>query len=112
MQRCPRCDRSHSGPCGIPRIGVRIGMSGRTRPTQDTSFDVQPFKPKGKRPATRPSVNNTVQAQVIAQARSREKELQEILRGIPFDLPVYNTVMDRLDKVQRIIELMEKERVR
>ena len=111
MRRCLRCDRYHSGMCGIPRIGVRIGISGRNRPTQDTSFDVQPFKPKGKRHPIRPSVNNTVQAEAIAQARSQEKELQKILRGTPFDLPVYNTIMDRLDKVQRLIELLQKKEI-
>jgi len=85
---------------------------GRTHQVTDTSFDIQPFTPEGKRRTIRPSVNNIVQVEVIAQAQSREKELQEILRGIPFDLPVYDTVMERLDKVQRIIEFLQKERVR
>ena len=109
MPRCPRCDRYHSGVCGIPRMAARIG---RTRQVTDSSFDMQPFTPEGKRRTIRPSINNIVQAEVIAQAQSREKELQEILRGIPFDLPVYGTVMDRLDKVQRIIEVLQKETVR
>ena len=47
MTVCSRCGRYHNPPCGIPRIGVRLGMGARPIRTSGESFPIggKPGKP-------------------------------------------------------------------
>jgi len=101
MNRCPKCQRAHSGICGIPPgvtlgFGARVGGSTRSNP---------PIKGK-------PRVNKLgvlVLKEMLRQARTHEKKIADMLKIIPVELPEYDLLLDRLAKVEALILQLNKQ---
>lgn len=98
IRRCPRCSRAHGGICGIPGIGVRIGIGGvgipRRQPT--SAFPIH-TKPKSIRKGT------AVLEKLLMGARIQEKNVAHMLSVIPSNMPEYDLLLDRLAKIEQLI---------
>ena len=103
---CSRCGRNHSGICGIPGIGVRLGMGVRLgvgassrpirRSTGEGSF---PIKTKSKAP----SVTKTHLEHLLRWGQGEEQKCLEMIKHLPPEMKEYTDLLERLDKLSKII---------
>lgn len=110
MASCPRCGRSHSGPiCGIPSIGVRIGIGGaglgKGSPASADSYPIHTV-PKAKR---RLRLTKHGLAEMLDWGLEQEQKCQEMLKTLPSSLPEYDKVLERLDRVKEVIASIRKQ---
>lgn len=99
---CPRCGRSHSGACGIPGNGVRVGagttgvrsVGGRTLVADSYPISVGSGKPKQKTQLTRHGLH-----ELLNWGTEQERGIVETLKVLPPDMPEYQQLLEQLDKV-------------
>jgi len=105
---CPRCGRTHSGVCGIPGIGVRIGIGGvgigGMRRHSDSSHPVH-TKPKTKKTWL---TKHGLEA-MLSWGFDQEKICTEMLKQLSPEMPEYQQILERLDKVMATIEQVKKQ---
>ena len=112
MSLCPRCGRGHRGVCGIPSIGVRIGIGGvgvggarRTSRQPDAyslNADVKP-KPRRRR-LTRHGLE-----EMLDWGMQQERKCKEMLKLLPHSLPEYEEMLGRLDRIMAVNEQVKKQ---
>lgn len=105
---CPKCGRSHSGSvCGIPGIGVRIGIGGiGTARRQSTS--TYPIKTKS---SLKPKIKLTGRGleEMLTWGMAEERKCLEMIKAMPPEMPEYNTVLETLDKAMAVNEQIRKQ---
>jgi len=97
-RQCSRCGRAHSGICGIPGIGVRIGIGGAGIPRRQPAT-ASPIHTKPK--SAKKGVG--VLKKLLEEARIQEKNVAHMMTVIPPELPEFDDLMDRLGKIERLI---------
>ena len=110
MKICPKCQRTHSGICGIPPgvtlgFGARIGGIG----TVTQSENIIKGKPKQKPKSA------SFLMEMLKQARGQEKKISDMLKVGPTELPEFDDLLDRLGKIEELIcqlnwQIIERER--
>ncbi|KPJ52615.1 MAG: hypothetical protein AMJ37_02550 [Dehalococcoidia bacterium DG_18] len=99
---CPRCGRPHSGACGIPSNGVRVGagatavraVGARTLVPDSYPISVGPVKPKQSTQLTK-----RVLHELLNWGVEQERKTVEMLRVLPSEMPEYEQLLEHLDKV-------------
>jgi len=103
---CNRCGRKHSGICGIPSIGVKIGIGGTGIRRSDTTVpDTYPIDTKN--PRRRRKVNNRSLEELLAWGKKEEKRCLEMLKVLPTDLTEYDIILGKLDRLMATIRQIE-----
>lgn len=111
--RCPRCGRGHSGVvCGIPSIGVRIGIggvgiggtrvgglgTGGAAPKQVTKQRASP-----KEAALKSKAKRHLEGMLAWSEGERQKVL-EMLKVIPPEMGEYMQLVERLEKLEQVLK--------
>lgn len=99
---CPRCGRPHSGACGIPGNGIRIGAGttavraagGRALVPDSYPISVSSGKPKQRTQLAKHGLH-----ELLNWGTEQERRIVETLRVLPSDMPEYQQLLERLDKV-------------
>ena len=99
---CPMCGRHHSGLCGIPRIGVKIGagttgaraVRGQT-PVPD-SYSVSARSGKSKQGA---QLAKRSLEELLDWGMEQERNTAQMLKVLPSEMPEYQQLLERLDRV-------------
>ena len=102
MNPCPKCDRNHSGVCGIPAgvtrgFGARVGGVGiggagpRAAPGERTH-------PKAAKPNTR------ILEGMLSQAEGHLGKVMEMLKVLPAEMPEFADLLDRETKLSHLIQ--------
>jgi len=100
---CPKCQRVHSGICGIP-AGVTLGFGARVGGTSQSVTTPKVSKPKGK-PATQPLVLEGL----LKQAQDWKHRLDEVLKVLPLDSPEITQLLDRESKLDSAIKQLSNQ---
>lgn len=107
MSACPRCNRTHSGLCGIPAgvtlgFGARIsgvGIGGVRQKRLGTKVDHG--KPKAAR------IDTVVLEEMLAAGRKQYEKVLEMLKLIPSEMLEYTELLDREGKLTHLIKQIE-----
>ena len=99
---CPRCGRPHSGACGIPRNGIRIGagttavtaVGGRTLVPDSYPISVGSVKPTQRTQLTKHGLH-----ELLNWGTEQERKIVEMLKVLPPDIAEYQQLLEHLDKV-------------
>lgn len=91
---CPRCGRWHRGICGIPpRVAQARGLG---------ASSVFPIATKTRVRARKPT--RKVLEGLLTKAKSWEATVLKTLQATPPALEEYNMLVDRLEKLQHLIQ--------
>lgn len=100
--KCPRCDRGHSGVCGIPAgvslgFGARVGGIGRN--ARQGQFSVA-GKPKAKRLST------AFLERGLTEAKEHYQKVLNLLKVVPKDMlkEEYDMLSDSESKLNYLIK--------
>ena len=102
---CPRCHRQHRGPCGIPPLGVRVGMGlGVGGGVGKPSAYEEPVQAARARAEARGERLLNLRGQqrlkgLLEWGREHEAILTELLAASPSD-----ELMGKLEQVQAVIQ--------
>ena len=105
--RCSRCGRVHSGVCGIPPIGVRIGIGGTgiQRVRQPSSnFPIHTKPKEAAKPFTKHGLEN-----LLAWGLREEQKVKDLLKSIPGDMPEYDELIKKLDQLAYILAQIRRQ---
>ena len=100
-KRCPRCGRHHSGACGIPGVvvGVEAGTIG-ARAAQDRISMPNSFSVRlENKPKQRTSLTKQGLEELLEWGVEQERRMVEMLKVLPSEMPEYQRLLERLDKV-------------
>jgi len=99
---CPRCRRHHSGACGIPSIGVMIGAGTvrvRAEGGRATVPDSYPISASPGKRKQRALPNRGGLEELLVWGMEQEQKIVEMLKVLPPDIPTYQQLLERLDRV-------------
>jgi len=102
---CPRCRRRHTGACGIPGIGVMIGAGTagvRVAGERTMVPDCYPISAKPSKLKQRIRPNRRSLEQLLAWGMEQEQKMVEMLKVLPPDMPTYQQLLERLDRVMEV----------
>ena len=99
---CPRCGRPHSGACGIPGNGVRLGVGmtavravGSRTPVPDSyPISIGSVKPKQRTQLTKRGLH-----ELLNWGMDQERNIVEMLKVLPSEMPEYQQLLEQLDNV-------------
>ena len=103
---CPRCGRQHSGICGIPSIGIRIGIGGTGIRRQETTSNRFPIHTK---PSSRIKLTKHGLEEMLDWGIEQEKKCMNMLKVLPSEMKEYNQILERLDKVWEVNAQIKKQ---
>lgn len=109
---CSRCGREHSGVCGIPSIGVRIGIGGVGIGGQraGSRSDAYPLN-TSSRPKSKPrrKLSHRTLEDILAWGEANEKMVMAVLKALPFELPEYDAALASLEKLQATLTIIRQQ---
>jgi len=104
--KCPKCGRGHSGVCGIPpriTLGFKIGigglggLGGGMRQVSSSSMAIKHGKPKTAKLST------AVLEGLLEEGHKHYKEVTEMLKQLPPNMPEYDQLLDKESKLKSTI---------
>ena len=101
MKQCPRCQRYHSGLCGIPP-GVTLGFGAHNIQKEEQN--------KGRMMnVRRRTMDRGVLDRLLKEARLKEEDIKDLLKVLPAELPEYDLCLDRLAKLESVIGQLNRQ---
>ena len=98
---CPKCQRNHSGICGIP-AGVVLGWGARvSSAARGDSPPVKSAKPKAKPLSTR------VLRGVLTEAKTHHQKVMGLLKIMPSEVEEFTALLDREGTLAALISSLE-----
>jgi len=105
---CPRCGRHHNGVCGIPGVGVKIGIGGvgirRTNSQiNPDAYPIQNVPPKRKKMGS----TRAVLEEMLYWGFNEQQKCLDVLKKLPYELPEYSRVLEEYDKLTAVIHQLK-----
>ena len=112
MGICPRCYRAHSGVCGIPGIGVRIGIGGTGiggARTSSRQSDVYPLHSEAKAKPKKRKLTKHGLEEMLDWGMEQEQKCRGMLKVLPPELPEYQQLLEKLEQVIAVNEQVRRQ---
>lgn len=105
---CPRCGRHHNGVCGIPGVGVKMGIGGvgirRTNSQiNPDAYPIQNVPPKRKKMGS----TRAVLEEMLYWGFNEQQKCLDVLKKLPHELPEYTRVLEEYDKLTAVIHQLK-----
>ena len=106
--QCPRCGRTHSGVCGIPGVGVKVGIGGvgirRTNSqVNPDGYHIQNLAPQRKKMGS----TRAVLEEMLDWGHKEQQKCLDMLKKLPHEMPEYTQLLERHDKLTAIIHQLK-----
>jgi hypothetical protein len=106
--QCPRCGRTHSGICGIPGVGVKIGTGGVGIRRTNSQIDPDAY-PIRNVPLRRRKMGATrvVLEEMLDWGHKEQQRCLDMLKKLPHEMPEYTQLLGKYDKLTTVIHQLK-----
>jgi hypothetical protein len=106
--QCPRCGRTHSGICGIPGVGVKIGTGGVGIRRANSQIDPDAYLIRDV-PSKRKKMGSSmaVLEEMLDWGCKEQEGCLDMLRKLPHEMPEYTQLLEKHDKLTAVIHQLK-----
>ena len=114
---CNRCQRNHSGVCGIPlRNASETNKAGKISDwvnsntgSWDGDVSRYVYEQKNKSKKNEQLIPKETLEKIISEGRKKRDEILNTLKSLSSEFPEYDQLLKGLDKVERVLSEATKE---